>query len=103
MYLSRARTAGPAALTGRRGKTAVRSEHVVACVEHLTWLEPAASVTAEQEAVWMGEDGEGRGGRFGCTCLAPCPGPIDQTAELAKGKGGGRERRQEMDKASVFF
>lgn len=51
----------------------------------------------------MGEDGEGRGGRFGCTCLAPCPGPIDQTAELAKGKGGGRERRQEMDKASVFF
>lgn len=51
----------------------------------------------------MGEDGEGRGGRFGCTCLAPCPGPIDQTAELAKGKGGGRERKQEMDKASVFF
>lgn len=42
----------------------------------------------------MGEDGEGRGGRFGCTCLAPCPGPIDQTAELAKGKGGGRERRK---------
>lgn len=32
------------------------SEHVVARVEHLTWLEPAASSTAEQEAVWMGEE-----------------------------------------------
>lgn len=44
------------------------SEHVVARVEHLTWLEPAASGTAEQEAVWMGEEGRrevevGRRGR----------------------------------------
>lgn len=42
--------------------TAVRGEHVVARVEHLTWLEPAASGTAEQEAVWMGEERGGRGG-----------------------------------------
>lgn len=42
----------------------MRSEHVVARVEHLTWLEPAASGTAEQEAVWMGEEGGGsEGGR----------------------------------------
>lgn len=41
----------------------MRREHVVARVEHLTWLEPAASGTAEQEAVWMGEEeGEGGGG-----------------------------------------
>lgn len=40
----------------------MRSEHVVARVEHLTWLEPAASGTAEQEAVWMGEE-KGGGGR----------------------------------------
>lgn len=58
-----------------------------------------ASGTAEQEAVWMGG-----GGGFGCTCLAPCPGPIDQTAELAKGRREkGREGRQEMDEASVFL
>lgn len=79
------------------------SEHVVARVEHLTWLEPAASGTAEQEAVWMGEEGRRemevgrrRGGRLGCTCLATCPGPIDQTAELARegGREGGSEGRR---------
>lgn len=42
----------------------MRREHVVARVEHLTWLEPAASGTAEQEAVWMGEE-EGEGGGEG--------------------------------------
>lgn len=79
----------------------MRSEHVVARVEHLTWLEPAASGTAEQEAVWMGEEGReggggGEGGRLGCTCLATCPGPIDQTAELAREEG--RERWEEKSR-----
>lgn len=33
------------------------------------------------------------GGRLGCTCLATCPGPIDQTAELARDVGREGRRR----------
>lgn len=54
--------------------------------------------------------GEGRGsagwgvveGGFGSPRLATCPGPIDQTAELARAGGGGRKgggrEAQEMDR-----
>lgn len=61
----------------------------------LCWTSDLAGTCGERHS-WTGGrlDGRGwrgKGGRFGCTCLAPCPGPIDQTAELAKGKGGGRK------------
>lgn len=51
-----------------------------------------------------GGGGGGGGGRLGCTCLATCPGPIDQTAELAReeGREGGKEKVQEMDGAPAF-
>lgn len=52
---------------------------------------------------WRRREEEG-GGRLGCTCLATCPGPIDQTAELAReeGREGGKEKVQEMDGAPAF-
>lgn len=63
---------GGAGVTARR-RAAVSSEHVVARVEHLTWLEPAASGAAEQEAVWMGEEEEGAGLAVHAWLLAPVP------------------------------